>query len=315
MPITLEQAKELSQSKLTGQIIDEFVTSPLMGMLTFDNTVKVQGGKTLAYVYDRITTQPSAGTRAINGEYTAQETVASQEVANLKIMGGSYEIDRVIAKDETQVVNHVEFQSAQKAKAAKALFHHLFINGDSAVDAEQFDGIDKAITGSTTEYIPASVIDLSTATKIKDNYRDFQFALRKMIGSMDGITLLLVNNDTFTAFQTLADHIPNVTYSRDELGNEFVRFGNALITDLGDRPGGTKPVIEIATDGTTDIYGVRLGLDGVHGISPDGNDLINTYLPDFTTPGAVKFGEVEFVGASVIKATRSAGVIRKIKVR
>ena len=65
MPITLAQAKELSQDKLTQYVIDEFRRSPLINALTFDNTVKPQGGNTLAYVYNRITTQPSAEGRAI----------------------------------------------------------------------------------------------------------------------------------------------------------------------------------------------------------------------------------------------------------
>ena len=48
MPITLADAKNLSQSKLTNYVIDEFQKSALLDRLTFDNTVKPQGGKTMA---------------------------------------------------------------------------------------------------------------------------------------------------------------------------------------------------------------------------------------------------------------------------
>ena len=48
MAITLAQAQNLSQSKLTHFVIDEFRKSALMDRLPFDNTVKPQGGKTLA---------------------------------------------------------------------------------------------------------------------------------------------------------------------------------------------------------------------------------------------------------------------------
>lgn len=321
MPLTLAQAKELSQDKLTDVVIDEFAKSPLMAALIFDNTVKAQGGKSMTYAYNRITTQPTAGSRLINGEYTAQETVTSQQVVNLQVMGGAYEIDRVIANDEVQVVNEVEFQSAQKSKATVAEFHNQFINGDATGTPGEFDGLEQVITGSTT-VTPAAAIDLSTAANIKTNYGDFLYSLRKLVSKMDGSpTHLLMNVDAYAVFQSLSDIVPNISFSRDELGNEIGRYGSAVLTVFGDKPGTTTPIIGTKTTdvpvgsiGTTTVYAVRLALDGVHGVSPDGNDLVKTYLPDMTAPGAVKKGEVEFVGASVVKTTKAAGKLTLVKV-
>ena len=62
------------------------------------------------------------------------------------------------------------------------------------------------------------------------------------------------------------------------------------------------------------MYAVRVGLDGVCGITPEGDDIIDVYMPDFNTPGAVKKGEVEMVAGIAVKATKAAGVLRKIKV-
>lgn len=321
MPLTLQEVKALSQDKLTDVVVDEFLKSPIMSALTFDNTVKPQGGKTLAYAYNRITTQPSAGARLINGEYSAQETKTTQKVVNLKIMGGAYEVDRVIANDETQVVSHIEFQSAQKSKATVAEFHNQFINGDStaedgsSVNLGEFDGLEKTITGSTT-ITPDSSIDLSTATSIKSNYGEMLYSLRKLVGRMDeSPTHLLMNKDLHSVFQALSDIVPNINFSRDELGNEIGHYGSATLAVFGDKPGTTTPIIETdAAAGTTTLYAVRLGMDGVHGVSPDGNDIIKTYLPDMQAPGAVKKGEVEFVGAIAIKATKSAGKLEGIQV-
>ena len=39
------------------------------------------------------------------------------------------------------------------------------------------------------------------------------------------------------------------------------------------------------------------------------------WLPDYRTAGAVKTGEVEMVAAVALKATKAAGVMRKIKVK
>lgn len=66
--------------------------------------------------------------------------------------------------------------------------------------------------------------------------------------------------------------------------------------------------------GLTDLYAVRFGLDGFHGVAVPGQ-LISTWLPDFTTAGAVKTGEVEMGPVAVVlKATKAAAVLRNVKV-
>ncbi len=167
--LTLEQAKNLSQSKLTQYVIDEFRKSALLDMLPFDNTVKPQGGQTMAYVYNRVTTLPTAQSRAINTEYTPQETVTTPYTVNLKVLGGSFQLDRVIINYEKQVVDHIQFQLQQKIQAARALTHNLIINGDSGVTATEFDGLDKALTGSSTELTPSAAINLSTSANMDTN--------------------------------------------------------------------------------------------------------------------------------------------------
>ena len=313
MPITLAQAQALSQSKLTNFVIDEFRKSALLDVLPFDNCVKAQGGKTLAYVYNRITTQPTADARAINAEYTPQETVTTQYTANLKIFGGSFQVDRVIANDETQVVDHVQFQLQQKIKATIALFHDMFVNGDSGVGAgTTFDGLDKALTGSSTELTPIAPIDLNSSGDIDSNWKAFLDNLRKVRALMDGApSLYLMNNDMLAVFQSVMDRAGINLLSKQNYGSEVYNWGPSLIMALGDKPGTSNPVIE-TSDGKTSIYAVRLALDGVHGISPEGSKVVSQYLPNMNAPGAVKTGEVEMVAAMAIKATRSAAVLRDV---
>ncbi|MGE5494608.1 MAG: major capsid protein [Burkholderiales bacterium] len=134
MPITLAEAKQLTQDKLTQHVIDEFRKSAPLDMMPFDNTVLPSGdGKTLTYSYNRVTTFPTAAGRAINTEYVAQEAKTTQFNVNLKPFGGSFELDRVIIQYEKKVVDHIQFQTQQKIKATLALFHDWFINGDSGV--------------------------------------------------------------------------------------------------------------------------------------------------------------------------------------
>ena len=104
---------------------------------------------------------------------------------DLKIFGGAFQIDRVIA-DLGGAANEVSFQMAQKVKAASALFTDTVINGDSDTDSKAFDGLEKALTGSSTEFIPETAIDLSTSQLIDTNYMYFLDALDEFLMGLDG---------------------------------------------------------------------------------------------------------------------------------
>ena len=315
MALTLANAQQLSQSKLVQTVIDEFRQSPLLDKLPFDNTVKPQG-KSLAYVYNRVTTLPTAAARAINADYTPQEAVTTQITANLKIFGGSYQIDRALRANEEQVVDLVMFEQDQKIKATKAMFHDMFINGDSALGAgTQFDGLDKILTGSSTEIDPGAIA-LDSAANIKTNWEAFLYQFRKMRAVMDGApTLYLMNSDMFAAMQVVLDLAGQNTSTKENYGSEVLQWGPSLLMALGDRAGSSNPVIATSgVTGETDIFAVRLGMDGIHGISPEGNGIVNTYLPDFTRVEAVQTGAVEMIAAIALKATRAAAVLRSIKI-
>lgn len=318
MAFTLADAKKLSQDKLTNFVIDEFRQSPLLDVLVFDDTAKPQGGSSLTYVYNRVTTLPTAAGREINTEYTAQEAKTTQIMANLKPFGGSFSLDRVLQADETQVVNLMEFQLQQKIKATRALFADWFINGDSGgSDTKSFDGLDKAIKSSSTDKkVSGGTLDLSTAAAVDQNWKSFLYELRQVRKLMDGTpTIMGVNADMFAVFQTIADLSTQFTQTKNELGAEIVKWGNTTIMDMGDKPGTSEPIIKTdGAAGTTDIYLCRIGMDGVHGVTPDGQKAPKIFLPDMSRPGAVKTGEVEMVAAMALKATRSAAVLRGVKV-
>lgn len=313
MAITLAQWKPTSQDKLTNDIIDDMVTSPVLATLPFDDTIKPQG-VSLAYAYNRITTQATANTRAINSEYTPQEAMTTQEVTNLKILGGSYQVDRVLASDERQVIGLVEFQAREKAKGAVALFHDLFINGDSATSPTQFDGIDKIARTRNEHIIDAEGLDLSTGALIEQNAHQMLYLLRQAFKGTQGFTHLGMNEDGFAVFQSIADFLPNVSYTRDEMGNGVYHYGNTRIVGLGQKAGTAEEVIPTSATGMTNFYLWREGMDGVHGLSPDGTDLVTSRLPNFLEAGAVKEGDVEFVTAIVAKKLNSIAIIENIKV-
>lgn len=317
MPVTLAQAQNLTQDKLYMGVIDEFRKDTLMDLMLFDDCVQLNGGSTLNYVYDRVSTLPTAGFRAINAEYVPQEAAVTPFTVALKIFGGSFQVDRVIQNDVRGITNQLALQLDQKIKAAKALFSDTFINGDVALNVNAFDGLSKAVTGSTTELNTAATIDLSTSALIDANWKVFQDMLRKLEAKLDGApSAWICNKEMYAVWCAIADRAASYQETRDTYGNKILKIGGATpIIQLGDKPGSSNPIIAIgAASGETDIYAVRIAMDGVHCVTPSGAPLIQTYMPNLQLPGAVKTGEVEMVTAMALKATRAAGVVRKIKI-
>lgn len=315
MAVTLAQAKLNVQDDLQLGIIDEFRKSNfLLDNLTFDDCVSpTGGGATLTYGYTRLITQPTAAFRAINTEYTPQEVQKQRYTVDLKVFGGAYEVDRVIA-GMGGIADEVALQAAQKAKAASALFCDTVINGDSSEDSNAFDGLEVALTGSDTEFNTATAIDLSTSANVTTNYMQFLDLLDEFLTTLDGTPSALMGNTKMCAkLRAVARRAGMYQTTQDSWGRTVEYYGNIPFIDLGAKPGSNEDIVA-TNSGETSLYAVRFGLDGFHGISMAGQPPVRMWLPDFTTAGAVKKGEVEMIAAVALKRTKAAGVFRKIKV-
>lgn len=320
MAVTLAQAKLNVQDALQMGVIDEFAKSSfLFNNLTFDDAVSpTGGGATLTYGYTRLITQPTAGFRAVNSEYGNHEVEKQRYTVDLKVFGGAFKVDRIIA-NMGGIVDEVSLQMQQKIKAAAALFNDTVINGDSAVDANAFDGLEKALAGSSTEYIPGGVIDLSNAAAVDANYKVFLDELDEFLMGLDGKASFIGGNLKLIAkIRACARRAGMYMVTKDDFGRQIETYDRIPLVDFGAKPGSNNPVVPVLGGddaGQTSLYVARLGLDGFHAVSMAGQTPVNTWLPDFKTAGAVKTGEVEMVAAVALKATKAAGVMRKIKVQ
>ena len=315
MAVTLADAKLFTQDKLTMDVIDEFMKDDLMANLIYDNCVALNGGSTLTYTYNRVKTNGTAAFRKINAEYTPQEAVTEKKSTDLKIFGGSFGIDRVIQKHVKGVTNELAFQLQQKIQGATALFSDTFFNGSKTEKEDVFDGLDVALTGSSTEVKPGELIDLTTTAGLDQNYKIFLDYVEDMLAGLDGQpTFLAMNRKLRSAFNKVGRRTVAFTETRDEFGKPVQYYNGIQLLTIGDKPNTTNPIIKNDAVNGTSLYAVRVGLDGVCAITPEGDDIIDVYMPDFTTPGAVKTGEVEMVAGMALKATKAAGVLRKIKV-
>lgn len=317
MAVTLAQARLNVQDDLQAGIIDEFRKSNyLMEALPFDDCVSpTGGGATLTYGYTRLITQPTAQFRAVNEEYTPQEVAKQRYTVDLKVFGGSYQVDRIIA-EMGGIADEVALQASQKVKAASALFCDTVINGDSSTNAKAFDGLDVALTGSSTEFnASGTVIDLSTASAIKTNGDAFLLELHRALGKLDGApTALMGNSDMIAVLQFLAKQQGRYQERQDDFGRYYATYNGIPLVDLGAKPGSNDPIVANDPTNGSSLYFARFATDGFHAISMAGRAPVKMWLPDFKTSGAVKTGEVEMVAAVALKATKAAGVFRKIKV-
>lgn len=434
MPVTLEEASRGAQTDLDTAVIDEFrKNSELLDALVYDDAVNpAGGGAVLTYGYRRLATQAGAAFRQLNTEYIPGEVVTSIHVVTLAPLGGSYQIDRVIDRIGNPSENAL--QMAQKIKATNAKFNDAVINGDTAVEAYGFDGLDKALSGSSTEIGVGTVTDWSD---FDTNARAEHKAIDKLdefLGTLDGApTLLIGNRQVLARVRAAARRAGQYVKSplddlTDNSGRPVTRefYGGLMFVDAGEKAGsnqqvipvrsrdlngaaytftitgaptggtftlsvnvqgagaqttaaipynasndtirdalealanvangdvtvtgtttktitfagslrfevvvltgsgagltgGTTPAVSIAdsgsntaTGGLTDLYAVRIGLDGFHAVTTVGDSIIRTWLPDFSTSGAVKTGEVELGPIAVaLKATKAAAVLRNIKV-
>ena len=318
MAITLEEAKKNVQDDLQMGVIDEFQKSNwILEHIPFDDAVSpTGGGATPSYSYTRLKTQPTAEFREINKEYTPSEVTKERHTVEIKLFGGAYEIDRVIAS-MGGIVSEVELQQAQKIKAAQALFNDTFINGDSGVNTKAFDGLDKALTGSSTEYNKGNTIDLSTSELVTNNFQYFLDMLDEFLGGLDGTPSFIAGNNKLIAkLRACARRASMYSVTKDNWGNQVESYGGSPFIDMKTKPGTNDEVIDIdSSSGETSLYVARLGMDGLHAVSFAGVAPVQTWLPDFTTAGAVKKGEVEMNAAIALKASKAAGVFRGIKVK
>ena len=328
MALTLNEMKVGMSDKVSQQVVDIFLrNSEILHLLPFDNCVSPQGGSTLTYSYVQKKLPSVAAFRALNTEYTPGHATIEKKTADLKIFGGSFDIDRVLKQAEGPY-NNMAFQMKEKILAAISLFHYTLINGDATTNANEFDGLDKMLAGTTSEYGVGTVIDVSTAEALKANADQFDEALQNLIKETQADALLM-NTRTISKIQTLARILGYKTESEEAFGRKVVSMDGCRFMDLGKHytvsgnaatgndcvKAGISRTVGTAQTGLTDIYGVKFDVnDGFHAASLTGNGAIHQYLPDFTKPGAVKTGEVEMVAATVLKNTAHAGVLRNVKI-
>jgi len=351
MPVTLAQAEINARADIDHAVIRNLRQySWLWDQIVWDDTATPgTGGASLVYGFTLLTQPRSGQFRRLNTEYSTDSAVREQKTVSLKPFGGAFSIDRVLRGLGPAQTNELAFQMQELLTGATIRLQEEIVNGDVAVDDAGFDGLDKLLTGASTEYIPNATgamyadwspgaIDTQAKANIQlDIVSDWLSRIvPSKVGGGDlgapgalpsGVKAILGNNQSINRLQALARWAGIYTETKDDLGREITRYGQWTLVDIGDRALDNGPIIPIETrdpDGggagsnvpnLTDLYAVSFGLDAFHGAAMAGKPLVETFMPDWSAPGAVKSGEIEIgPGAMVLRNTKSAGVLRNVKV-
>ena len=312
MAITLAEAKVGMADKVDQQIVDMFRRSSLLlDRMVFDNCISPgTGGSTLTYGYVQLKSPSTAAVRTINSEYTPGEAKKEKKTSNAVIMGGSFQLDRVL-QNTAGATDELAFQAEQKIKATANYFHNAVINGTNSTT---FDGLKKLLSGTANEI--TCTTSITTSAELDENYNAFLDEMDGLMGAMDGTpSLLLMNQAMLIKLRSIARRAGYYERTKDDFGRTVETYNGVPMVDMGKYYNGNASVDVVATEeGKTAIYAVSLGLDGFHGISPTGDGVIHSYMPDLNAPGAVKTGEVELVAGVVLKNTLKAAVLKDIPI-
>lgn len=263
MPVSLAQGKLNTQDDLDKMVIDEFrKSSALLDALIFHDAVNpMGGGSTLTYGYHRLITQATAAFRAINSEYTPGEVQKVRLTTDLKPLGGSFQVDRVIGALARGT--EVSLQMGQKIKATTTRFLEEVVLGDTAVNADGFDGLSKALANSDTEIGLDQVTDWTNIDS--SGYQNALDRIDEFLALLDGDPdVILANKWTIAKLTGIARRANAYVEKPTDMmtgptNTPVVRkfFGRYELIDMGEKSGSNNLIIPMYDPDNT-VYTVAL---------------------------------------------------------
>ena len=145
MPLTLADAARLSQDVLVRGVIETLITeSAVLRYLPF---VTLNGN---SLRYNREVTLGDIAFYSVGDTWDESVMTTSEKTAQLSIMGGDADVDEFLQQTYSNVNNLRALAIEKKAKAMAYKFNATFFEGDSTVNAEEFDGLKRLSAGGRT---------------------------------------------------------------------------------------------------------------------------------------------------------------------
>lgn len=252
MALTLIEAGKLSNDVLLQGVIETIIKdSPVLQMLPF---IEISGN---SLKYNQESTLPGASFYGVGDTWTESTPTFNQVTAGLTCIGGDADVDHFLQQTRSDINDIQQEVVALKAKAIRHKFEEAFINGDSGVNINSFDGIHKLCDAAQTASMGENggTLTLDKLDETIDMIRG---------GKPD---LLLMSRRTRRKLKTLMMATGAVEMVQDQFGR-VVQLYNGIPVAANDWVLDDQ-VVGTSNDCST-IYAIGLGEDGVCGLQNGG---------------------------------------------
>ena len=258
MALTLAQAAVLSENDLQRGVIETFILpdqSVVLDRMPFEF---INGN---AFAWNQELALPGIEFRAVNAGYTESTGTFEQKTVSLVILGGDADVDRFIAQTRGNLNDQRAAQTALKTKAATFKFQDAFINGDTAVDANSFDGLKKLLTGSRV--ISAATNGLPVVGADDPARHTFLDKLDELLSLVPGAQVLYMNASILARLKSSARRLTIYDQTTDTFGKTIATYNGVELRDIGNKADGSAIIPQTETQGSSSvassIYAVRYG--------------------------------------------------------
>ncbi len=273
MALTLAQAAVVSTDQLAAGVMETLVpNSPYLGGLRFP---AIEGN---AYRYNQEATLSGAEFRAVNAGYTESTGTYTSATEGLVILGGDADVDRFVQQTRSNVIDQMQSQVRMKAKSVAFKFNDAVINGDTAVDANSFNGLKKRVTGG--QLIAAGANGIPVVGNGTTDIQTFFDRLDDLLSLVPDADVLVANQQVLSRVRSASRRLQAgaIGFDADAMGRSSMNYNGIPFMDAGKKSDGTQIIPQTEVQGTattaSSIYAVHFsdGLEdqGVCGLTNGG---------------------------------------------
>ncbi len=273
MAMTLADAQGVSPDPRLPGVLRVLNTSNVLNRTPFE---AIAGG---AFSYNQEATLPAAAFRAVNAGYTESTGTFTTATESLVILGGEYIVDRFLERTRSGGIGSlVQEQRDMKALSVAAKWSDAFFNGDTAVDANSFNGLKKRLTGTQVISSGANGAAINTDAATRTAFFN---RLDELVGAVPGCTAIYANAQVMAQIRIAFRNATINNMTIDDLTGQPVEvptWQGVPILDAGRKADQTAILPQTETQGTStntsSVYAVRytdnFGQQGVVGLTNGG---------------------------------------------
>lgn len=261
MALLLSDAANLTQNDLQKGVIQTFIMQSVI--LDRIPLLPIEGN---AYAYNAEATLPGVEFRAVNSAYSESTGTFNQKTETLVILGGDADVDKFIQQTRSNINDQRQAQTTMKIKAAVFKYQDTFINGDSSIDPNSFDGLKKRLVGTQVTAGATNGLKIIGAGSNNELFAFFDQVDLMMSTIIGGpLDALYMNANIRVKMRSAARRTTSWIQLRDDFGRPIDTYNGVPMLDIGRKADGSFILPLTETQGSsstaTSIYGIRFGQD------------------------------------------------------